>query len=228
MRIAAVVFPRLTQLDLTAPYEVFSRCPDAELLIVSHSLDPVRSEFGLPIAPTATFDGAPPCDVLFCPGGPGVNDAILDEKLLSFVRSQGTRASYVTSVCSGALILGAAGLLNGFRATTHWAAMEFLPHFGATPVEERIVRDRNRITGGGVTAGIDFALALVAELCGPDVAKQIQLMIEYDPEPPFASGNPRHAEQATVEAVMKQRREAQERRREAVMKAVRNSAHGPS
>jgi len=165
MRIAAVVFPRLTQLDLTAPYEVFSRCPD----------DPVRSEFGLPIAPAATFDGTPPCDVLFCPGGPGVNDAILDEKLLSFVRSQGTRASYVTSVCSGALILGAAGLLNGFRATTHWAAMEFLPHFGATPVEER---------------------------------------------KPFASGNPRHAEQATVEAVVKQRREAQERRREAVLKAA--------
>jgi cyclohexyl-isocyanide hydratase len=188
MRIAAVVFPGLTQLDFTAPYEVFSRCP----------------------------------------GGPGVNDVILDEKLLSFVRAQAVRASYVTSVCTGALILGAAGLLNGFRATTHWSAMEFLPQFGAIPVEERVVRDRNRITGGGVTAGIDFALAVVAELCGAEVAKQIQLMIEYDPEPPFASGTPRHAERATVEAVVKQRGEAQERRREAVMQALRNSARRPS
>ena len=220
MRIAAVVFPRLTQLDFTAPYEVFSRCPGAELLIVGHTLEPVRSEFGLPITPTATFESAPQCDVLFCPGGPGVNDAILDATLLSFVRNQATNASYVTSVCSGALILGAAGLLNGFRATTHWAAMEFLPQFGAQPVEERIVRDRNRITAGGVTAGIDFGLALVAEMFGPEVAKEIQLMIEYDPEPPFASGNPRQAEPSTVKAVMKQRESAQQQRREAVAKAL--------
>ena len=223
MRIAAVVFPRLTQLDFTGPYEVFSRCPEAEVLIVSESLEPVRSEFGLPITPTATFDSAPACDVLFCPGGPGVNDAMLDQKLLAFLRAQASSAGYVTSVCSGALILGAAGLLNGFRATTHWAAMEFLPQFGAEPVEERIVRDRNRITAGGVTAGIDFALAIVAEMRGPDVAKEIQLMIEYDPEPPFASGNPRQAEPRTVEAVMKQRQAAQEQRRRAVAKALRNS-----
>jgi cyclohexyl-isocyanide hydratase len=224
MRIAALAFPRLTQLDLTAPYEVFSRVPGAEVMIVGQSLDLIRSEFGLPIAPTATFDSAPACEVLFCPGGPGVNDAMLDERVLSFVRAQASGAQYITSVCTGALILGAAGLLKGFRATTHWAAMEFLPLFGATPVEERIVRDRNRITAGGVTAGIDFGLAVVAELRGPDVAKQIQLMIEYDPHPPFAAGNPRSAGRETVKAVTEQRREAQEKRREAVLKAAKRLA----
>ncbi|HSP15565.1 MAG TPA: DJ-1/PfpI family protein [Thermoanaerobaculia bacterium] len=219
MRIAAVLFPRLTQLDLTGPYEVFSRVPQCELLLVANSLAPVRSEFGLPIAPNATFDGAPQCDVLLCPGGPGVNEAILDDGLLAFVRSQAGGARYVTSVCTGALILGAAGLLDGYRAATHWTAMEFLPLFGATPVDERVVRDRNRITGGGVTAGIDFALSVVAEWFGAELAQHIQLIIEYEPKPPF-HGHPEKAADSIVADVRAARSEFQERRREAVVKAV--------
>jgi cyclohexyl-isocyanide hydratase len=219
MRIAAVLFPRLTQLDLTGPYEVFSRVPRCELMLVAKSLDPVRSEFGLPIAPNATFDGAPPCDVLFCPGGPGVNDAILDDGVLAFVRSQAESARFVTSVCTGALILGAAGLLDGYRAATHWTAMEFLPLFGATPVDERVVRDRNRITGGGVTAGIDFALTIAAEVCGSEVAQQIALMMEYEPKAPFR-GHPRTAPPGIVDEVKSSRRDFQETRRRAVMEAV--------
>ncbi|HEY3056985.1 MAG TPA: DJ-1/PfpI family protein [Thermoanaerobaculia bacterium] len=221
MRIAALVFPRLTQLDLTGPYEVWSRVPGLEVMLVASGREQVRSEFGLPIAPTATFDDAAQCDVLFCPGGPGVNDAILDERLLLFVRTQAEEARYVTAVCSGSLILGAAGLLDGYRAVTHWTAMEFLPLFGALPIDERIVRDRNRITGGGVTAGIDFALAVVAETRGPEIAKQIQLAIEYDPRPPFDSGHPRRADPSIVEIVTASRAETQQRRRDAVASAVR-------
>ena len=221
MRIAALVFPRLTQLDLTGPYEVFSRVPGAEVMLVAKSLEPVRSEFGLPIVPNATFENTAPCTLLFCPGGPGVNDAILDDDLLSFVRTQAELAQYITSVCSGSLILAAAGLLDGYRATTHWTAMEFLPLFGAFAIDERIVRDRNRITGGGVTAGIDFALAVVAELRGPEVAKQIQLDIEYDPQPPFDSGHPSRAERSIVESVMESRTAALQRRRDAVATAAR-------
>ena len=219
MRIAAVLFPRLTQLDLTGPYEVFNRIPDAQLSLVAESLQPVRSEFGLTIAPTATFDDAPQCDVLFVPGGSGVNEAILDERVLAFVRRQAASARWITSVCTGALILGGAGLLHGYRATTHWTAMEFLPLFGAIPVDERVVIDRNRITAAGVTAGIDFALLLAAELRGAVVAKAIQLSIEYDPHPPFA-GHPRDADPQLVDEVERMRAKAQERRREAVMNAA--------
>ncbi len=211
MRIAALVFPRLTQLDLTGPYEVFSRVPDAEVALVAKTLEPVRSEFGLPIQPTATFDSAPQCDVLFVPGGPGVNDAMLDETVLAFVRSQAQNARWITSVCTGALILGAAGLLDGYRAATHWCAMEFLPLFGATAVEERVVIDRNRITAGGVTAGIDFAIRLVAQIRGPEVAKSIELAIEYR--------HPRDAEETIVRRVKETRADAQEVRRGAVEKA---------
>ncbi|HEV8657964.1 MAG TPA: DJ-1/PfpI family protein [Thermoanaerobaculia bacterium] len=221
MRIAALVFPRLTQLDLTGPYEVWSRVPGAEVMLVASSLEAVRSEFGLPIVPSTTFDDAPQSDLLFCPGGPGVNDAILDQRLLSFIRAQAEHAQFVTAVCTGSLILGAAGLLDGYRAATHWTAMELLPLFGAIPVDERVVRDRNRITGGGVTAGIDFALAVVAEWRGPEVAKQIQLAIEYDPQPPFDSGHPRRAERSIVDSVMESRMSAQQRRRDAVVEAAR-------
>ncbi|HEX9162819.1 MAG TPA: DJ-1/PfpI family protein [Thermoanaerobaculia bacterium] len=220
MRIAAVVFPRLTQLDLAGPYEVFSRVAGEEVMLVARSLEAVRSEFGLAIAPTNTFHDAPQADVLFCPGGPGANEAMLDDELLSFVRNQAQAARYVTSVCTGALILGAAGLLDGYRAATHWTAMEFLAEFGATAVDERVVRDRNRITAGGVTAGIDFALAVVAELHGSELAKQIQLTIEYDPHPPFDSGHPSRAAAWTLATVKAARADAQERRRAAVREAV--------
>jgi len=212
MRICAVVFPRLTQLDLTGPYEVFSRVPDSDVALVAETMQPVRSEFGLPITPTATFDKARQCDVLFVPGGPGVNDAMLDDRLLDFVRRQAQHARYVTSVCTGALILGAAGLLDGYRAATHWSAMEFLPLFGATAVEERVVIDRNRITAGGVTAGIDYALFLVAQMQGPELARSIEIAIEYR--------NPRDADPSIVENLRRARSEAQERRRIAVEHAA--------
>lgn len=213
MRIAAVLFPRLTQLDLTGPYEVFSRVPGVELMLASPTLDPVPSEFGLTIAPTTTFENPPGADILFCPGGIGVNDAMLDERVIGFVRSQSASAKYVTSVCTGALILGAAGLLDGYRAATHWTAMEFLPVFGAIPVDERVVFDRNRITSGGVTAGIDFALAVVEKLRGAETARSIELAIEYR--------RVRDADPEIVERVRASRAEAQEARRRAVQEAAK-------
>jgi cyclohexyl-isocyanide hydratase len=188
-----VLFDGLTQLDLTGPYEVLARMPDTRVHLVAASREPVRSEWGLVIVPDATFDDAPPIDVLCVPGGWGVNARLTDDVLLAFLRARGERARYVTSVCSGALLLGAAGLLRGYRATTHWLSLDLLPRFGAEAVDARVVHDRNRITGAGVTAGIDFALALAAELFGASVGQTIQLAIEYDPAPPFDCGSPRTA-----------------------------------
>lgn len=177
--IAMLLFPRLTQLDLTAPFEIFSRCPSTTIDLVAATLDPVLSEGGLPMAPTKTFDAASQCDLLFVPGGKGVDAAMLDDAVLEFLRRQAANAKWITSVCTGSLLLGAAGLLRGYRATSHWTAIDFLPQFGAVPVRERVVRDRNRITGAGVTAGIDLALAVAREVFGEDVARRIQVQIEY-------------------------------------------------
>jgi cyclohexyl-isocyanide hydratase len=177
--IACVLFPDFTQLDLTGPYEVFHRMPDAVVHLVAASEDPVESEGGLAIVPALTFDELSLCDVLFVPGGPGVNEAMLDEALIAFIQSRAARASWVTSACTGSLILGAAGLLAGFEATTHWASIEFLQAFGAWPKRERVVVSGNRITGAGVTAGIDVALRLVEELHGARVAEEIRVAIEY-------------------------------------------------
>jgi len=185
-----VLFDGVTQLDLTGPYEVLARMPNTRVHLVAASRDPVRSEWGLMIVPDTTFDDAPLLDVLCVPGGWSVNACLMNEPLLDFVRVRGEQARYVTSVCSGALLLGAAGLLRGYRATTHWLSLDLLPLLGADAVEGRVVRDRNRITGAGVTAGIDFALVLAAELFGESVARTIQLAIEYDPEPPFSAGSP--------------------------------------
>jgi cyclohexyl-isocyanide hydratase len=185
MRFACVLFPNLTQLDLTGPYEVFHRLPDAVVHLVAATPDPVESEGGLVILPTSTFSDTPMCDVLFVPGGTGVNEAMLDDELLGFLKLQGDRARWVTSACTGALLLGAAGLLAGFEAATHWASMEFLQAFGAWPKEERVVVSANRITGGGVTAGIDIALRIAEETHGKRVAEQVRLMIEYNPAAPW-------------------------------------------
>ena len=174
-----LLFPRLTQLDLTAPFEIFSRLQSTAIALVAATRDPVRSEGGLPLIPTATFEDAPQCDVLFVPGGKGVDTAMLDDAVLEFVRRQAAGAKWITSVCTGSLLLGAAGLLRGYRATTHWTAIDFLPRFGAIAVRERVVHDRNRITGAGVTAGIDLALAVAAQLQGDEVARRIQSAIEY-------------------------------------------------
>lgn len=217
-RIAMLLFDGFTQLDLTGPYEVLARMSGAEIALVAKSLDPVASDTGLKIVPTHTFAGAPPCDVLFVPGGPGVNEAMLDDEVLAFVQRPAAR---VTSVCTGSLILGAAGLLQSYAATTHWNSTGFLPPFRAHHVDERVVVDRNRVTGAGVSSGIDFALELVAQLRGEDEAKAIQLAIEYDPHPPFDAGSPKTAEPQIVARVRENAAAMIERRRKAVEQAAK-------
>lgn len=190
IRVVALVFPDVTQLDLMGPAQVLARVPGAVVDLAWQQIEPVRTDAGFDVMPTTTFDAAPQADVLLVPGGSGIDAMIGDEQTVGFVRAQAAEARYVTSVCTGAILLGAAGLLRGRRATTHWASHEMLAMFGAIPTEDRVVRDDNLITGAGVTSGIDFALVLAAELCGGDVARKIQLMIEYDPHPPFDAGSP--------------------------------------
>ena len=221
LSIGMVMFPGLTQLDLTGAYEVLARMPDTRVHLVATTLDPVRSEWGLTISPDATFADAPTLDILCVPGGWGINECLDDEELLGFLRARGEHARYITSVCSGALLLGAAGLLRGYRATTHWLSLDLLPLLGAEAVRQRVVRDRNRITGAGVTAGIDFGLALAAELFGPATAQRIQLAIEYAPAPPFDSGSPDTAPDDIRDALRRDSREALDRRRALVEAAAR-------
>lgn len=185
--VGIVLYPRFTALDAVGPYEVLSRLPGARVVWIASTLEPVVSDRDLRIVPHATFDDAPALDVLLVPGGPGQFDVMGDERLLAFI-ARG--APLITSVCTGSLLLGAAGLLKGKRATTHWLAMDALPSVGAEPVRERIVRDGNVVTAAGVSAGIDLALVLAADLAGDEVAQAIQLGIEYDPHPPFDSGAP--------------------------------------
>lgn len=214
--IGMVLFPNLTQLDLTGPYEVFSSIPNTEVLLLASSPEPVRSVSGLTLIPDITFTEAPRLDVLFVPGGPGTQAAMEDEELLGFLVARESEAIYVTSVCTGSLVLGAAGLLQGYRATSHWMSIDLLEMFEAEPVQERVVKDRNRITGGGITAGIDFGLAVAADIAGEKVARKIQLMMEYDPAPPFDSGSPQNAERILVEEVRTERAAIQEKRTETV------------
>ena len=199
VHIGFLLFPLVTQLDLTGPAQVLSRVPNARVHLVWKTTEPVTTDVGFAIVPTTTFDSCPPLDVLCVPGGFGVGEQITDEKTLAFVRRQGEQARFLTSVCNGALVLGAAGLLQGYRSACHWMWRGYLPRFGAIPVAERIVRDRNRISGGGVTAGIDFGLALAAELAGDEVARSLQLAFEYDPKPPFDCGSPEKAGPERVE-----------------------------
>ncbi len=202
--IGMVLFPNFTHLDLTGPFEVFGRIPNARVVAVAAGLGAVTSDTGLRVLPDVSFADAPACDVICVPGGPGVNQMLEDDALLGFLRAQGEHARYVTSVCTGSLLLGAAGLLRGYRASTHWLSMDLLALFGAVPVRERVVIDRNRITGGGVTAGIDFGLVVAAAIAGDEVAQQIQLMLEYDPAPPFDAGSPLRAPAEVVAAVRRQ------------------------
>ncbi|MFN6956124.1 MAG: DJ-1/PfpI family protein [Acetobacteraceae bacterium] len=200
LRFGLLLFPRLTQLDMTGPFEVFSRVPGGQVHLVWKTRDAVRSDTGLAMLPDMTFAECPQFDVVCVPGGPGVAALMEDEEVLAFLRAQAARARFVTSVCTGALVLGAAGLLKGVRATTHWASHDFLAPLGAQPVHARWVRDGRVVTGGGVTAGIDFALALVAEMLSPEAAQAIQLQIEYAPAPPFAAGSPGTAPPAVLAA----------------------------
>jgi cyclohexyl-isocyanide hydratase len=218
--VGMVLFPGLTQLDLTGPYEVFSRMPGAHVQLLAATMAPVKSEWGLTITPDTTFAGAEKLDLLCVPGGWGVNDQLENEELLTFLRDQGNQARYVTSVCSGALLLGAAGLLRGYRATTHWMSLDMLALFGAEPVDERVVIDRNRITGGGVTAGIDFGLVVAGELLGADASQQIQLAIEYQPSPPYQSGLPRSAPAGVRDAVLRRAAKSLEERRRIVQRVA--------
>jgi len=216
-----VLFPGLTQLDLTGAYEDLAPMPDTRVLLVASTLQPVRSEWGLTILPDTTFADAPPLDMLCVPGGWGVDKHLDDDELLGFLRSRSEHARYLTSVCSGALLLGAAGLLRGYRATTHWMSLDLLSLLGAEPVRDRVVRDGNRITGAGVTAGIDFGLAVAADLFGPATAQRIQLAIEYAPAPPFESGAPDSAPDDICRALRRDSHDVLHRRRTLVEAAAR-------
>ncbi|OWW23012.1 DJ-1/PfpI family protein [Noviherbaspirillum denitrificans] len=190
IHIGFLLFPNVTQLDLTGPAQILSRVPGAKTHLVWKRCEAVETDVRFSINPTVSFADCPQLDVLCVPGGFGVGDMVLDEEVLAFLRGQAEGARYVASVCNGALLLGAAGLLKGYRSACHWMWRDYLHRFGAIPVAERVVRDRNRISGGGVTAGIDFGLTLAAELAGEEMAKVLQLAFEYDPQPPFDCGTP--------------------------------------
>jgi cyclohexyl-isocyanide hydratase len=220
LQIGLVMFPKVTQLDMTGPLQVFAALPGAKLHLIWKRIEPVASDSVLTLTPTTTFADCPQLDVICVPGGAGTNDMVNDEEMLIFLRKQAEGTKYITSVCTGSLVLGAAGLLRGYRAATHWTAMEFLEPFGAIPANTRVCVDRNRITGGGVTAGIDFALTLVSILVDRKTAEMIQLGLEYNPAPPFNAGSPEIAP-ADVLASMKERLSAtQPRRSEAMHRAA--------
>ena len=198
LSVAFLLYPDLTQLDLTGPAQFLSRIGNATVHYVAKRAEPVPTDAGFSILPTATFADVPFADILCVPGGLSCVEVMEDEETLAWVRSVGEGAQWVTSVCTGSLILGAAGLLRGYRAASHWAWRHHLASFGAEPMAERVVFDRNRVTGGGVTAGIDFALALIAAIRGEAHARVVQLALEYDPAPPFDSGSPVRAGEALV------------------------------
>jgi cyclohexyl-isocyanide hydratase len=220
-RCGLLVFPNLTQLDLTGPYEVLARLPGAETLLLWKSMDPVRSEHGLTILPMATFSSCPPLELILVPGGAGINPLLEDTEFLAFLRHAASSARYVVGVCTGSLLLGAAGLLRGRRAATHWMSRDLLRAFGAEPVAQRVVVDGNLFTGGGVTAGIDVALTVAAEITGRPAAEAIQLGIEYDPLPPFSSGSPEQADPAVLSGV---RARAEARQRDRAARVARAAA----
>lgn len=219
IRFVALLFPDVTQLDLTGPVQLFSRLPGATVDLAWHTLEPVPTDAGFSILPTVTFDAALQADVIMMPGGQGAFDLLEDEAALDFVLRQAAGAKYVTSVCTGAFVLGALGLLNGRRATTHWASHPLLELTGAIPEHARVVRDGNVITGGGVTSGLDFALTVAAELYGDDAARRVQLTMEYDPHPPFDAGSPSRPE-ANPAQVEQARNDAHKSRGPAVRRAA--------
>jgi cyclohexyl-isocyanide hydratase len=193
MHVVFLVYPNVTQLDFTGPAQVLSRLPDARIDLVWKTRDPVPTDAGFSVLPTATLAEIDRADILCVPGGIGCTGIMEDAEVIAWVTRVGADAKWVTSVCTGSLILAAAGLLTGYRATSHWAWHSYLSMFGVEPVRQRVVFDRNRATGGGVTAGIDFGFALMAEIAGEEHAKMVQLALEYDPAPPFDSGIPEKA-----------------------------------
>ncbi|MEM1262960.1 MAG: DJ-1/PfpI family protein [Pseudomonadota bacterium] len=201
MNIAFPLYDDVTQLDFTGPVQVLSRLPGASVHLVSESLQPIRTDSGFAVVPTTTFADCPPANVICVPGGPGIANACGDNALLSFVAQQAKTATWITSVCTGFFVLGKLGLTNNRNATTHWGYTHLIEKFGAKYVKGRFVIDGNVITGGGVTAGIDFGLYLAAQIAGEDTAKLIQLALEYDPDPPFAGGHPDRAASDAIESL---------------------------
>ena len=183
--IGIVFFPGMTQLDVTGPYEVFARLPNARMHLLWKQIEPVQSDVGLTLMPNRTFDDCPGLDVLCVGGGPGQVPLMDDDAFMGFLARSGAGAGYVTSVCAGSLMLAGAGLLHGYRTACHWLFRDQLAQFGAIAVDDRVVVDRNRISGGGVTAGIDFGFRVAAELCGDEVAQRLTLFLEYEPQPPY-------------------------------------------
>ena len=220
LQIGLLVFPRVTQLDLTGPVQVFSSLPDAKVHLIWKRIEPVPSDSVITLMPTVTFTDCPQLDVICVPGGYGTDELLVDEEVLGFLRKQEPKAKFVTSVCTGSLVLGAAGLLKGYSAATHWTAVEALPYFGASVSRDRVCIDRNRVTGGGVTAGIDFALTLVSLLKDRSTAEMIQLRLEYNPAPPLDAGSPDTAPAAIVAAMRERVAPAHANRMEFVKKAT--------
>lgn len=215
MKVVMLLYPGLTQLDLTGPHEVWSRFTEFDIVLAWKTLAPVTADSGVRLVPDATLAECPQADIIFVPGGPGQAELMADEEVLGFLRKQAQGAQWITSVCTGSLVLAAAGLLQGYRATCHWLSVQQLGWFGAEPVSERVVFDRNRVTGAGVTSGMDFALAVAARLLGAERAQAAQLQLEYDPQPPFTSGSPRTAPPEVLEAV-RRRSAAFQSKREAL------------
>jgi cyclohexyl-isocyanide hydratase len=220
LQIGLVIFPKVTQLDLTGPVQVFCNVPGARVHLIWKRIEPVPSDSVLVLTPTTTFADCPQLDVICVPGGRGTDDMVNDEEVLDFLRAQASGAKYVTSVCTGSLVLGAAGLLNGYRATTHWSAMDYLAPYGATPEKTRVCVDRNRVSGGGVTAGIDFALTLVSLMVDRPTAELIQLGLEYNPAPPFNAGSPDTAPAEILERMREKNAPLRPRRDEANRRAA--------
>jgi len=226
MQIGIVLFPEIAALDVVGPYEVLSRVPEAEVRFVAAEAGPVRAQRGLRLVADDSWETCPPLEILLVPGGVGQCDLTEDAACLAFLRRQAESARWVAAVCTGSLLLGAAGLLEGYRATTHWRYRGCLGHYGAQPVEKRVVVDRNRITAAGVSAGIDMGLFLAALLAGEPAAQAIQLHLEYDPDPPFHAGSPRCADAELVEQVEEQtlapyRRRLEQARRYQEARSVR-------
>ncbi|MFC5677976.1 DJ-1/PfpI family protein [Aeromicrobium endophyticum] len=228
LRIGLLVFPDMTQLDMTGPLQVFSAVPDVEIHLLWKTLEPVRTDSVMRINPTTTIESCPQLDVICVPGGYGTDALLGDRDILDFLTRQGASARYITSVCTGALVLGAAGLLDGYEAVTHWTAMDVLGDLGAIPVQDRVVIDRNRVTGGGVTAGIDFALTLVAEIFDRATAEGVQLRLEYVPHPPFDAGSPHTAPPEVLAGYQARIGPAKRRRAEAVSRAAARLAAAAS
>ncbi|QLG92497.1 DJ-1/PfpI family protein [Pseudomonas yamanorum] len=220
LQIGFLLFPGIQQLDLTGPYDVLASLPDVKVHLIWKDLLALTSSTGLVFTPTMTFDECPLLDVICVPGGSGVGALMEDPQTLDFLNAQSHTARYVTSVCTGSLVLGAAGLLRGRRATTHWAYHDMLATLGAIPVQERVVRDGNLFTGGGITAGIDFALTLAAELYSEAAAQLVQLQLEYAPAPPFNAGRPDTAPPYVLEEANKRTVESRKTRAEIVARAA--------